>query len=503
MKPWDQARLLRKKYLIAVLAFLILFAVSLFLWTSLIPPRPRITIVPLIDSQLVAFSPDSRLLITREPQWYMPQDSMSSFDIRRRPAPIQVWDAENGTLLHSFADEWADMDEVIPAPNSRYLIGWKSGFPDSSPDLIETRDLVSGEKGTRVTLPAKEHSFASLGFSPDRKWLTITPRSGVMYQCWVWQLESDRLVRFDRIGPTVTISEDGQYMITSEQDSREFTIKVWRMGDFTRPEKEHVWTADEGVVFPDCQTVATYRVRNSRIAEAELWDVASGKRLDTFPIEDAKNHIRLFSIPSSSCILAHCVDHTASTAIWDVSGRPKLLFVLDEWRIDTSKDGVRMLQSEETGVALVDMRSGNTFSLTHETDASSSNKLAPGRFSPDGSMVIVTGIRRHARPSSIQKRICSALAIKAPEEWVPVARLWAVETGDEIAHYDGCGDVLFSPDCKTLATLQVDGTIQLWDIPARTVFWRVLGSAVALWLLSLLIFSARKRVQRQGSEAPT
>src|SRR5262249_55969716 len=145
-----------------------------------------------------------------------------------------------------------------PAPDSRRLIGWTSGKPGVSPDLIETCDLLSGEDSKRVTLPAKDGSHgARLEFSADNKWLTVTPQGGYVGQCWLWRIGSDDLVRFDRIGPSIMVSEHGDRVITSTRGWREFTVRVWCPPDFTRPWKEHEWLSGGGIVFPDGRTAAT------------------------------------------------------------------------------------------------------------------------------------------------------------------------------------------------------------------------------------------------------
>jgi WD40 repeat protein len=505
MRTWSQKLLLCKKHFIRVFSFLFLFTMSWFAWVWLIPPQPRAIIVPLTDSKCVAFTPDSGFLITREPQWYSPPGSMSVWDERSCPSRIQVWDVQNGTLLHTFSDEWTDMEEVTPTPDSRRLIGWVSGEPEKSPDLIETCDLLSGGNSKRVTLPAKAHSFARLEFSPDDKWLIVAPKSGVMYQGWLWQIGSDNLVRFDGIGPTMAFSENGEHVVVANKgDGGKFTVKVWPLNDFTRPWKEYTWSADRGMVFPGGRTAATYRVESFKIAEAKLWDLASGRLLATFPVSDRQDHIRFLNFPAGNRIVTNYVDCTAtgSTAIWDINGQPKLTSVFHGFQIATSKDRNWMLQSEEMGVHLVDLRSRKGVSLTDPTDTPASNQGAPGQFSPDSRMVVVTGIHRNVKLNSDFKRLCSFLSIKTAKEWGPVARLWAVETRAEVANFDGCTEVLFAPDSKTLATLQEDGTVHLWDIPARRATWPILGSAIALWLLSFLGARTWERLRREKPRTP-
>jgi WD40 repeat protein len=492
-----------KKHCIWMVGFLVLITISWFVWTWLIPQKPRAVIFPLDGSSFVTFTPDSKVLITREPQWYSPSGPgpVSMFAMRPRPSRIQVWDSRDGALLHTFGEVWADTQQIIPTPDSLRLIGWVSGDPEKSPDFVESCDLLTGENSKRVALAAKEHSFVGLEFSPDNKWLIVSPTSGVMYQCWLWRIGSDNLVRFDRSGPTITFSENGDRVAVSEPDARTFSVKAWALDDLTKPVKEYSWPAEEGIVFPGASAAATYHVEDSKIAKANLWDLASGQLLATFPVSHRQSHIHFLNFPAGNQILTNYVEHTASTAIWDVNGQPSLTSVFDGWRIATSKDRNWMLQSEETGVQLVDLRSGHDFSLTHLKDTRTSSNGADGRFSPDSRFVAITGIRQHVKVNPEFKWLCSFLSLKADDESEVVARLWTVDTAAEVARFVDCNEALFSPDSKTLATLQEDGSVQLWDIPARSPIWQILVSACFLWLALLLSSWAWSRLCRKQGVA--
>lgn len=196
----------------------------------------------------------------------------------------------------------------------------------------------------------------------------------------------------------------------------------------------------------------------------------------------------------------------ASTAIWDISGQPRLIAVLKDWKIATSEDKNWILQSEEKGVHLVSLSAGKQFSLTRSVDAPASNQGAPGQFSPDSRMVAVTGIYPRTMDNPFFRWIRDYLPIKFAGQWQDVARLWDVETGAELGAFHGCADpygsttVLFSPDSKTLATLQEDGTMRLWDVPPRARIWQILGSAIVLW--SFTYVSANVWKLRLGRPKP-
>jgi WD40 repeat protein len=502
-----QTFLIRKKHFVSFIGFLLLLALSWYVWTWVIPQQPRATIIPLEDSEFVAFTFDSKKLITREPQWYMPPGAWRLWQMKRRPSCIQVWDAETGTLLRTLAGEWADTDSVIPAQDSQQLIGWTRGEREKTPDSIKTCDLLSGETIQQASLPCKYGSLVKLEYSPDGKWLGITPISGFVEHFHIWRVGSDKLVHFDNIGARITFSEDGEFLAGSDEGASEFSVEIWRLHDLSRPWRKYKWAADEGFVFPDCKTAATYHRNDFKLIETKLWDLTTGRLLATFPPLDSGSRIRFLDLPPDVKILSNYVDWTASTTIWDISGNPKLLAIIKDWKITDSADRNWMLQSEENGVDLVGPRSGKRFSLIHSSDEPTSNQGAVGQFSPDSRMVAVTGIYPRAIDNSFFRWIRNHLPVKLAGQWRRVARLWDVETGAEIGVFHGCDDigfllhrssvVLFSPNSKTLATLQDDGTVRMWDVPPRTRIWQILGSAIAFWMFVTMSAHILKKM-RQG-----
>jgi WD40 repeat protein len=465
------------------LPFLFLLAVTWYVWVWLVPAKPRTILVPFPDSDFVAFTTDSRILVTREPQWYAPPGATKLWDMARCPSRIQVWDTQDGALLRTFNGKWADSDDVIPTRDNKKLLGWAGGTPGKSSDWIQTCDLFSGEVIDQAMMAAKYGSYVDLAWSPDDKWLGISPRSGYVGYFKLWRVGSNSILLFDNAPPLLTFSENGEFLVASGQGAWEFRAEVWRLDNLKQPWKKHKWSANEGFVFPGCKTAATFHTKDFKIAQAKLWDLATGRLLATFPSREVISHVRDLNFPASGRILTNYVDWTASTAIWDISGPPKLVAVLGEWRIAISADRNWILQSEENGVHLLGLQSGKEFSLTRRADNPMSNQGAPGQFSPDSRMVIVTGIRNEMKPNPFVKWLGSFLPIKSTEGWAPVARLWAVETGHELAAFSGCTKAIFSPDSQTVAALQEDGSIHLWDVHPPLPVSSIIGSAVALSLL--------------------
>jgi WD40 repeat protein len=490
-----------KRHLFRLLSFVFLLAASWYVWVWVIPAQPRATFVPFSNSDFVSFTADSRILITREPQRRLRPGGWGLRDMVSCPSRIQMWDVKNGTLLRTLSGEWADMDCVAPTADSRRLVAWKGGKPGESPNVIQTCDIRSGEIIERITQDANDRSGMAMEFSADDKWLAITPHSGNVGHFYLWRKGSDNFIHFDGAGPRLTFSEDGQLMAASDCGVGDFSIEVWRLCDLTRPWRKVKWSGEKGIVFPDCRTAATYHLKDFKITEAKLWDLTKGRVLATFPVNSVKNHIRFLDFPKDGQIQKDSVDSTGSTAIWDINGQPRLIAVLNEWKIAVSPDRSWVLQSEEKGVHLVGLRSGKSFSLTNRSDDSLSNQGAPGEFSPDSRMVVVTGIGRLVKPHPVIQLLGTFLPVKSVEELRPIARLWDVEAGAEVASFDGCGKALFSPDSKTVAGLHEDATVRLWDVTPRTEITRILASAVALWLVVFLSPKLWRKLHLLGMKA--
>jgi hypothetical protein len=259
MMTWFQILPIGRKHFSPLAGFLFILTLSWYVWTWVVPPQPRIIIRPFNDSDFVAFTSDSRILITREfPGSMLPVVSSWGVTVGR-PSRIQLWNTQDGTLLQTFRDEWAEMDCVLPSPDGLHLVGWARGKPGKSPNFIKMYDLLRGEPNQSAILPCKYGSPMEFQFSADGNWLGISPRSGYGGHFYLWRIGSDNLVFFDGHGERLSFSEDGEFLAASEQGPREFRVEVWRLSDLAQPLRKYKWPAYEGFVFPDCRTAATYQ----------------------------------------------------------------------------------------------------------------------------------------------------------------------------------------------------------------------------------------------------
>jgi WD40 repeat protein len=83
-------------------------------------------------------------------------------------------------------------------------------------------------------------------------------------------------------------------------------------------------------------------------------------------------------------------------------------------------------------------------------------------------------------------------------QYFDVARLWDVERCRELACFDDCDQVLYSPDGKTFATGHRDHTIRLWDVPPRKPVLAILGVSLVLWFGLIVGAQLWTRLLRRG-----
>jgi WD40 repeat protein len=519
--------MIAKKHLVRLSSFLLLLTLSAFFWVGIVPPQPRAMFEPFSDSDFVAFTPDSEILVTRQPRWVWPtstrpweQPAPTSLigGGEERPGRVQVWSVQDGTLLQTLDGEWAKTDCVIPAPDSKSLIGWVGGRPESldlpaAPNLLMTCDLRSGKVSERMTQPYP-YEFgidSQLILSPDGQWLAIAAARDRRGPFYLWRIGSDHLMNFDDIYSQVTFSEDGERLAASwcltgtYQEDGEFNVVVWQLNDLTRPWRKQRWPAADGLVLPGCKTTATHHFHvhlpeGTKQDQLKVWDLETGRLLAAFPLgdeppEDARPAL---DIPAGCRILQSSL---GGCSLWDLGGHPN--FVALAWDSDSiSPDGQWLLRSQDPGVDLANLGSGNSFSLSHPTDTAT-NEGPIGKFSPDSRLVIVAEIgQRDVGPVGFWQSLRS-IFIRAPaQDWVWMARLWNVETGKQVAAFEGCTKALFSPDGQTLATLHDDGSVRLWDTSFPPPSWRIVGTAVGVWVLLFVIARAWRTGQVKDEAAP-
>src|SRR5262249_39795628 len=129
------------------------------------------------------------------------------------------------------------------------------------------------------------------------------------------------------------------------------------------------------------------------------------------------------------------------------------------------------------------------------------------QFSPDGRFVAVTGMQTTTTPNLMEMVFTGQWGRINKPETVPVGRVWDVERGEEVATYYHCDYVVFSPDGRTLATMDCHYpdpmTVRFWDVPRRRPVGLILALTTATWGLALLLCRAVQRRLRHRTESTT
>ncbi len=159
-----------------------------------------------------------------------------------------------------------------------------------------------------------------------------------------------------------------------------------------------------------------------------------------------------------------------SVRLWDAqTGREVRQFQGDSEMFSVfSPDGDYILAGNSYGtIWLWDINTGET--IQHFSDHNFS--LISIAYSPDGKYAVTTGFEY--LPNHLNWRTGYS------------ARLWDVETGQELRQFSGHTDFVtsaaFSPDGKTIVTTSADNTARLWDVESGAEIRRFTGHSEFVW----------------------
>ncbi len=360
---------------------------------------------------------------------------------------LKEWDSASGHLLHTF--QTTSSGSVTFSPDGqRVAVAHLGG-------LVEIWDRPP-------TSQAAEHhghtgTVTSVAFSPDSQWSASTSvdRTVKLWNASTGQ-ESHTLVGHTVPVQSVTFSSDGtsllsvggnylmpgevkQWNVSSGQESGKSPIPATRLVAIS-PEGTHLASPNVDLILS---------IPPGKEQTLKLWDVASGKELQSF-----KGHLG----PMTSVALSSDGNWLASAGgtfgkpgeikLWNASSGN----VTHQWATPTS--GSTRVAISPDGRRLTASNPDRTVKVWDTINGQELFSIKPHTY-PTGCMAFSPDGRWLASGSGLLPTLAGEL------------KLWDAATGQEKltlkGHARGINFVTFSPDGTRLASASTDETIKVWD----------------------------------------
>ncbi len=243
-------------------------------------------------------------------------------------------------------------------------------------------------------------------------------------------------------------------------------------------------------ISPDGQYVLT----TANDSTARLWDLQSGREIRQYNGHSDLVRVGRFS-PDGATVLTAGADGTVR--IWDTESGTEMARLPDHdgpvWALDISPDANYILTGGESGHAYL-WDAGNQ-QLVHRLSGHSDTVLS-GSFSADGRQAVTTSFDGTARLWDVAtgqelRRFEGHVGPVNDAQFSPdggsiltagndnSARLWDVDSGEELRQYIGHSrsvmDADISPDGRYGLTASFDGTSRLWDLASGAEVRQFIG----------------------------
>ncbi len=399
---------------------------------------------------------------------------------------VRLWDAATGKLRETVAGGDALLATIVPlSPDGRTaavadkglrLRDWRTGKElatilkgGNPPALawapggkvlafgdvqgrVHLRDLATN-KPLGGALLAHVRPALRLAFSRDGGVLVTGGGDG---QVTAWDVETGELLRRFKAHAAavsfVCVAQDGKSLASGGADG---TARLWRLGDdaaVQRPTEAQVY----GLAYSaDGRTLAV--INGTAV---HLWDVSTGKTLQTFPPRGARNRpvLRVALAPDGKTLATD--GRAGQTLLWNTAtGERRFALAGAPDGEDEAARAVGSLAFSPDGKLLA---AGYGHPFAHR----------PGRF-PKVVKVWDAHTGAEVRTLAAHDNTVPGLAfshdgrLMATAGQDGVAKLWRVGTWAEERRLPGQGvlkSVAFAPDGRTLVTGNTDGVLRVWDV---------------------------------------
>jgi WD40 repeat protein len=370
---------------------------------------------------------------------------------------ICLWDPATGKELRQFkGPPQSAMTGLLFSPDGRSLASWHAwdgmgrvrGAGNASPGVY-LWDAGTGKRLRKYEV--EPGNFPAFAFSPDGQVLATGDQEGHVHLWDVTSIEEVRRIPSPASGVAlVAYAPDGKTLAVATEDGY---IRTWaaETGQALQTVQTDRRPLRALVFSPDSKTLATGDDRG----RIRLWDPATGKeRLSEGP-----------RIPFASITVA-----ADGQTVFSLDAQ-----TVRHWEAGTGKETHRLAVPEGRSESLALSPDGRTLAVVREDRTIRLLETATGKevrhwqahakavpllaFSPDGTLL-------------------ASLEVGEP----PVIRLWDTATGKEFrqlllwepasgkemrqffAYQNWPSALTFSPDGRTLAAIDAEATVQLWEI---------------------------------------
>ncbi len=305
-------------------------------------------------------------------------------------ASIKIWDPATGNKLQTLAKRSSPVGTVVFAPGGKLLAIGTGGS-------VKLWDLASGKQ--TASIDAHDLAVSSIAFSKDGKYLVTATEQGVVAKLWDLPARKE--------------------LTQLNQNDDELSMVNTYGTAFTPDGKQFVCATASGVT---------------------VWDVASRKRVKTYPHDGT-----LWSLSLSPDGKSAATGSDDSLFIWNIATGKKDAIPSGGQRVVSlaySADGKTLLSGTTDGAVTLWEVASKKKLRSYAGHRDSATCVA---FSPDGTRVAA---------GSDDKTVI----------------LWETATGKKLQTLSGHGNsvktLAFAPGGKILASGGLDATVKLWSLPA-------------------------------------
>jgi WD40 repeat protein/serine/threonine protein kinase len=391
----------------------------------------------------------------------------------------RLWDTTTGAELQRFIGHTGMVNSALFFNDEKYVL------TNGTDRTVRQWDVETGQEVRRFA----DHgsSVWALDISPDEQFISTSDESNIAF---LWNTETTELVQ-EFVGHadvvnTMAFSPDGLTIATGSYDR---TIRLWDIetGEEIRQFEGHVGCACTIAFSPDGRMI----VSGSPDSTLRLWDVETGGEIHrllghtalilsvafgpdnlTVASGSADNTLRLWSVETGD-ELQQFLGHTAS--VTSISYSPDRGFLLSAggdntarlWNVDSQEEPKKLEHPLATS-------SPHSYTMLMSILASDGKTIISGNAAGEIQFWDIDSGKVVHEIVTDNGGLITDIALSHDEKYAltpggedSIARLWDVETGEELQRFEGHHDhieaVNFSSDSKWIGTGSADSTARMWD----------------------------------------